>query len=301
MENILYNIKFIYCIIVVIFVYIGVNYIKKYYNKIYNKNIEYFNINYIDDLERDPNKTLNTANINKFEEGFNKLIKKKMLAVEKEETRLKNIFSSLSVLDKLPIGTIMMWNNNTLPESDKWAWCNGSNNTPNLKFIYPLGGKSYAGNEPRPPNTNGIIKKTHTNFLFNKNKISSDYLLNHTHKIGNNFPSLKHNHTTGNQGWHDHHAINPSKYNYTKWYTYAGLKYGNFDAISPSFSGSNDLDYRGSHTHSISNSLGGSDIRNQIDNTDMTPAEWDTNSSDAPNIKYYPPHVLTNFIIKIKE
>ena len=42
-----------------------------------------------------------------------------------------------------------MWNKEELP-STKWKWCNGENNTSNLKYRFPLGGKSYGGEEGKP-------------------------------------------------------------------------------------------------------------------------------------------------------
>ena len=99
-------------------------------------------------------------------------------------------------MNNLPKGTIIMWNEDELSDKDFWAWCDGEDGRPNLKYRFPLGGKSY-GDPNDPDVNNGLIKENN--------------VPKHRHPLngeGENstFPKLEHKHTgeTNKDGSHTH-------------------------------------------------------------------------------------------------
>lgn len=105
--------------------------------------------------------------------------------------------SKRDVLDSLPKGTIIMWNETVLP-SDKWKWCDGSNSTPNLKYRFPLGDKGDGNEDGKPEGDNdGLIKKN--NVPKHRHPLSGEV-------VGEEFPKLEHTHTgeTNKDGSHTH-------------------------------------------------------------------------------------------------
>lgn len=92
---------------------------------------------------------------------------------------------------------IIMWNKEELP-STKWKWCNGENNTPNLKYRFPLDGKNYGGEEGKTEgDNNGLIKKN--NVSKHRHPLNGD-------RQDEKFPELSHNHgrLTSISGNHSH-------------------------------------------------------------------------------------------------
>ena len=77
-------------------------------------------------------------------------------------------------LTNLPIGTIIAWENDTIPSG--WAICDGNNGTPNLvdKFIFG------ASVDDDIRDTGGTLTHLHTNS-------STDIRLNHNHGGTKNF------------------------------------------------------------------------------------------------------------------
>lgn len=126
---------------------------------------------------------------------FNSKISENIGPLTKEIEELK----TRNVIDNLPKGTIIMWNEETLP-STKWKWCDGKmyNNvqTPDLKYRFPLGGKSYGGEEGKPEgDSDGLIKENN--------------VPKHRHPLngeGEQFPELAHKHRgeTNKDGSHTH-------------------------------------------------------------------------------------------------
>lgn len=82
-------------------------------------------------------------------------------------------------LNLLPVGTVIMWTNNTIPKG--WAECNGSNGTPNLSGKFILG-----RNDKHVLNKEGG-SETHT--------LTVDEIPRHTHRL------TSHGNDGGHAGW----------------------------------------------------------------------------------------------------
>ena len=100
------------------------------------------------------------------------------------ETKLNNY----DLFSDLPLGTTMMWNNDTLPllpnNDTKWIWCDGQNGTPDLRFKYPVGNEM--SNETGvtvfdTSNIDGIITKNH--ILEHNHNVTIDKDGEHSHTM----------------------------------------------------------------------------------------------------------------------
>jgi hypothetical protein len=168
--------------------------------------------------------------------------------------KVKSILSD-NVIDLLPIGTIIMWNNDNLPldkegnESNKWVWCDGLNGTPNLKECLPLG-----------DNMGAKLNDTELDTIFEKGaegeNIESDGMISE-----NNFPA--HNHGGNGEtdtNTHDHkigtdnnrniymYSDNAPKINYNEFFLKIAPA---LDIHTKYTSHSHSIPEQGEHTHTI--------------------------------------------------
>jgi len=76
-----------------------------------------------------------------------------------------NTITEDNILDKLPKGTILSWNNDNLPTG--WKWCDGSEDMiPDFNNKFPLGGKKENSEDiDKYNNTDGKIKPDHLFFI----------------------------------------------------------------------------------------------------------------------------------------
>lgn len=207
---------------------------------------------------------------------------------------IKNIINSKiedlnkkDVMDDLPIGMIIMWNKEELP-STKWKWCNGENNTPNLKYRFPLGGKSYGGEEGKPntDENDGLIKKN--NVPKHRHTLNGD-------RDDEKFPELKHNHGgyTSTSGNHSHTLTiygDGGSGSGTK----QGFEYDNANgAVNYSRNKANDA---GEHSHTINTSLEGADNKIKTHKVGEGPI-YGEGEEQKP---FYPHYTLINFIMKVE-
>jgi len=285
------------------------------------------NINFDDSIDKIP--TINevieyTDNLkNKVEEIINNKITEYN---KKLSSTYGNTNNSSKLLDTLPIGTILIWHNDTLPldengvESIKWAWCDGQNIsnylTPNLNLRYPIGGKGgtnhtnntelSANDKPKDNNTGKIDKDSI--FLLDSNcKIYKNYIPDHKHKIGNNFPDLSHAHTTSSSGNHNH-GDDRNDWGYVGNYHFrCGGMSRYFDADNVFFKGGgwNSTTNSIGHTHTTPYALENTH-NEQINNNTNILTKWPDNpTSDCTlgdeDLVFYPKSTITNFIIKIKD
>lgn len=210
----------------------------------------------------------------------------------------------VKLIEYLPKGTILMWNETELPEG--WLWCDGENETPDLRYFMPLGGKNNLEGDNKDKIYDGIIKKEHLFNLFDGEKIKKEFIPKHTHKFAN-FPTLDHDHggKTDIQGSHQHNykqlekltKRNGSKLN-EGWLGCAGWDIGKFprdiNDTTPTV---------GNHSHTMNKRLDAE--TNTIRNTETTVKNiyTDKNYQDAnepsKNKKFYPKCTLINFIIKV--
>ena len=190
--------------------------------------------------------------------------------------------STRDVMNTLPKGTVIMWDNSELP-NDKWKWCNGEGGRPDLSYRFPLGGKNYGSDKDKPKgDNNGLIKENN--------------VPKHTHPLNSgiddtDFPSLKHNHTMEKAGEHTHNI--PVNYS-------SG---GDGSAAESDNNLPNKNRYvtkklvtekDGFHRHDIGYSLG--DIDDKIKNHII---------GEGPDYKedqypFFPLYTLVNFIIKVE-
>lgn len=207
---------------------------------------------------------------------------------------IKNIINSKiedlnkkDVMDDLPIGMIIMWNKEELP-STKWKWCNGENNTPNLKYRFPLGGKSYGGEEGKPntDENDGLIKKN--NVPKHRHTLNGD-------RDDEKFPELKHNHGgyTSTSGNHSHTLTiygDGGSGSGTK----QGFEYDNaIGAVNYLNNKANDA---GEHSHTINTSLEGADNKIKTHKVGEGPI-YGEGEEQKP---FYPHYTLINFIMKVE-
>ena len=219
----------------------------------------------------------------------------------------------IQLIEYLPKGTILMWNNKILP-SDKWKWCDGENKTPDLRYFMPLGGKYKLPGDNKNKENDGIIKQEHLFNLFDEEQITADgeqnppkikkeFIPAHTHMF-TNFPDLNHSHgQTDSQGSHSHNykrmeilTKRDGKNLNEKWHACAGWDTGSF----PKDIGST-TSYAGKHTHTTNKRLDG--VTNTIKNTYTTEENIYTSTTDVADNnsktkKFYPKCTLINFIIK---
>lgn len=102
--------------------------------------------------------------------------------------KLSNELSSFNILNDLPIGTTLMWNNDNLPtisnQNTKWVWCDGENNTPDLRLKFPVGNEISNNGEINIFDTSGydgIITKN--NIPIHHHDITINSGGKHTHTL----------------------------------------------------------------------------------------------------------------------
>ena len=221
----------------------------------------------------------------------------------------------VKLIEYLPKGTILMWNETELPEG--WLWCDGENETPDLRYFMPLGGKNNLEGNNKDTFNEGIIKKEHLFNLFDKEQITDDgeqilkikkeFIPEHTHKFAN-FPDINHDHgQTESSGNHTHNYKklmpygndNPTDNRLIQgWHGCAGWEIGKF----PKDIGSKSSD-AGNHNHGTTRGL--DEETNEIKNTETSVENIYTNTiykdADKPSKKkkFYPKCTLINFIIKV--
>jgi hypothetical protein len=115
---------------------------------------------------------------------LNETKNKESISIDKY-TPIDNLMSLLPNIDNYKINTILIWNNDTLP-SDKWVWCDGQNNTPDLRYRFPLG-----NNNSNPETAKIDIEPPEE--MDNKGIITIDNIPEHTHEV-----------TFNEGGEHDH-------------------------------------------------------------------------------------------------
>jgi len=222
--------------------------------------------------------------------NLNKKFKEKIIEI--------NTITEDNILDKLPKGTILSWNNDNLPTG--WKWCDGSENMiPDFNNKFPLGGKKEHSEDAQSVynRMDGKIKPGHLFFIDkNNNKIKDNFIPQHTHKF-TNFPSLAHNHTTDNKS-HTHSGyFYTHNNNFRTQLIYEGdhvAKGANFFGLKK---GSDNSSTGGSHTHTVNKytyppvkSINGKEIDKNISGN---PIIEDTGEPFYPRSKYI------NFIIKV--
>ena len=262
---------------------------------VYSVKINYKKENFKNTILNEENKKYITKD--KFNEHITNLLKNLKTKFNNKIKEINTITED-NILDKLPKGTILSWNNDDLP-SDNWAWCDGENNTPDFFEKFPLGGKKQNSEDVDIyNNTDGKIKPGHLSFIDkNNNKIKDAFLPKHTHKF-TNFPSLKHDHTT-NYKSHTHggYFYNHND-NFKSMTVYEGdhAPYGtNFFGLKK---GGDNSSYGGSHTHTVNKytypsnkSINGESI---IAYSSVNPNIEDTGEPFYPRSKYI------NFIMKVR-
>jgi microcystin-dependent protein len=125
---------------------------------------------------------------------------------------------------KIEVGTIILWSGNINSPPDKWAVCNGSNGTPDLRNRFVVGaGNSYAVNS-----TGGSDSVT----------LSTAELPSHTHGLGTIALGL-----SGTN--HTHSQVN----NFGNQYDYMFGTFGNSVGTNYTYEPSGVVD-AGGHTHS---------------------------------------------------
>tara|TARA_B100000242_G_scaffold294184_1_gene275324 strand:+ start:750 stop:1667 length:918 start_codon:yes stop_codon:yes gene_type:complete len=224
-------------------------------------------------------------------EIFNSKISENMSKINEEMGKLK----TKDVLNNLPKGTIIMWNETDLP-SDKWKWCDGSNSTPNLKYRFPLGGKTYGGEEGKPKGeNNGLIEEIN--------------VPKHRHPLngeGENekFPELSHNHGDNTFGSGSHtHNVTVATTDHDRSQQLLDLNKNKGDIFRTFKKDGKTSDTKvqnvlsiGNHTHRINTSLKGTD--NEIKNHIV--GEGPIYNEDEDQKPFYPHYTLINFIMKVE-
>lgn len=206
----------------------------------------------------------------------------------------------IQLIEYLPKGTILMWNEKILP-SVKWEWCDGENETPDLRYFMPLGGKYNLPGDNKNKENDGIIKQEHLFNLFDGNQIKKEFIPDHTHKF-TNFPDLNHGHgQTDSQGSHSHNykrmeilTKRDGKNLNEGWHGCAGWETGQFPKDINSTTSN-----AGKHTHTTDKRLDG--VTNTIRNTETTLENiyiTDVADNNSKTKKFYPKCTLINFIIK---
>ena len=217
---------------------------------------------------------------------INSKLDDKILMFKTKLDKLRN----MNIMDKLDIGTIIMWNKDELPKSgiDKsgptmWAWCDGKEGRPNLKYRFPLGGKDYGEEEDKP------------NKYENDGKLREHHIPKHRHPLSYyNIPDdFTHNHSYSviKSGEHIHNV----KQNYTSNpYTTYNRSVFEADYEDDAKWGITNID--GSHTHNISIDSALSDFDEKIKKCTIGDGPM---YNGGPN-PFFPLYTLVNFIIKVK-
>ena len=226
----------------------------------------------------------------------------------------------VKLIEYLPKGTILMWNETELP-SDKWKWCDGENETPDLRYFMPLGGKNNLEGNNKDKFNDGIIGEEHLFNLLDKItedgkqilKIKKEFIPEHTHKFAN-FPDINHDHgQTDSQGWHQHNykrLVRLTKRNGSNlnegWH---GCVLGTWVTGSFPKDTNSKTPSNGGHYHYTTRGLDNTinnNIINRIKNTETSVENIytsDKNYQDADESskkkKFYPKCTLINFIIKV--
>ena len=209
-----------------------------------------------------------------------------------------NTITEDNILDKLPKGTILSWNNDNLPTG--WKWCDGSEDMiPDFNNKFPLGGKKeHSEDIDKYNNTDGKIKPEHLLFINkNNNKIKDNFIPQHTHKF-TNFPKLAHNHTTDNKS-HTHSGffITDNNEKFRKQIYYNGSLSPKGDRFYGLFKENENSSSGGSHSHTVNKHTYDFDFNK--DSIDIN-----TYNSGNPIIEdtgepFYPRSKYINFIIKV--
>ena len=231
-------------------------------------------------------------------EKLSKTIKESLITnIDNTITKINQKIDDLTsenIMDKLDIGTIIMWNKDELPKSgiDKsgptmWAWCDGKEGRPDLKYRFPLGGKDYSGEEGKRIESE------------NDGKLREHHIPKHRHHINHDgedsIPRYNHSHN-GNleyKSWEHSHVIRASSGNYKN--------YKDSDIFQTDYykQHSNDpyvtTNSKGNHDHDlkISHALNG--IRDILNKHIV----GDGPLYDGEQQLFYPSYELINFIIKI--
>jgi len=227
----------------------------------------------------------------------------------------------VKLIEYLPKGTILMWNETKLPEG--WLWCDGENETPDLRYFMPLGGKNNLEGNNKDKINHGIIEKAHLFNLLDEQitedgekilKIKKEFIPKHTHKFAN-FPNIDHDHgQTESSGNHTHNykrmeqlkKRNGSNLN-EGWQGCWGWDTGTFPKDTNSKTPSNGGHYHGT-TRGLDNTIN-DNIINRIRNTETSVENIYTTENPDKNYqdeyeaskykKFYPKCTLINFIIKV--
>lgn len=206
-----------------------------------------------------------------------------------------NTITEDNVLDKLPKGTILSWNNDNLPTG--WKWCDGSEDMiPNFNNKFPIGGKKENSEDiDKYNNTDGKIKPEHLLFIDkNTNKIKYNFIPQHTH-IFTNFPSLDHDHRTD----YKDHTHSGKFYTHNNNFKKMTIYEGDHIAYGAEFFGlrkiADNSSAGGSHTHTVNEHKYIESINDIAINE---------NISGNPTIEdsvepFYPRSKYINFIIKV--
>lgn len=309
-------------------------------NNINNKGRKQIKEEFTDDLLLDSDAIF--SNFNSEKDNILNLDDYGPIIVEKfnnKLTEIENIFkeieqkiNNVDTLNKLPIGTVIMWNGNKLPtykvngeeKGTKWIWCDGNNGepyvlengenmyVPDLKYKFALGGKGEGDNTSIPkeiqPNDGKIRKENITGLFDDDYKIKYELMPNHTHKIGNNFPSLSHNHggNTAYDGKHYHLSSKKNIYRSIPYYMNVKEPWG---IIHTGTIRSIYIDrwwtktsWNKGHNHNISNDLDSNHYEvKKIANHKISDSIWQESGINKNNTPFYPEYTLVNFIMKVKE
>jgi hypothetical protein len=191
------------------------------------------------------------------------------------------------LIDNLPVGTIIIWEKEELP-SDKWSWCDGQNNTPDLKYRFPLGGKDYSNEIDKPEGKNdGLIEQN--NVPKHRHPLNGE-------RDDEKFPKINHSHD-GTTKW----AGNHSHWTYVPKSGYDGADgdrcessnhkkaHGYIDAGGSS---------NGAHQHAFETGAWG--WQEEIDGKIKEFIIGEGPVYEGEQKPFYPIYTLVNFIIKVK-
>lgn len=197
---------------------------------------------------------------------------------------LDNLMKKIPGIDNFPIGTIIMWNNNELPEGNKWRWCDGKmyNNvqTPDLRYRFPLGrNKTNDGNEEY------VLPETETE----PDEINNDGCI-----TIENIPPHSHKTKTTSGGDHDHGGktstnklFNKSLYPYRR-----DKNNNNNNKLAGSNRGKGNAWYHLSNKKTHNHGCSSVSHKHTI--------TFNNYGKNKEEIKpFFPKHVIVNYIIKI--
>ena len=188
-----------------------------------------------------------------------------------------NLMKKVPGIDSLPIGTILIWNNEVLPPSNNWIWCDGAeyNNvtTPDFRYRFPLG-RNMSNEEDLeldlPEGENEPVEKD------NDGCITID-----------NLPSHSHSTKTTINGSHNHGGRTNKKQEFSK-KLYVWSR-DSSDKLAGSPKTSNPWNHGADHRHYCNNAYHKHEIT------------FKSTGQNKENIKpFFPKNVLVKYIIKIK-